>query len=83
MLGWIPVQSLIEIEWKLLEKLTGQDCRKVKCDEKFQTSVKIFKITESGNKIASAQLHVGANTCAKFNRDWMKTHREVGQTSLS
>ena len=65
----MPVQSLIEIEWNLLEKLAGQDCAKVKCDEKFQTSVKNFKITESGNKIPSAQLHVVMNTCAKFNRD--------------
>ena len=58
-LGWIAVQSLIEIEWKLLEKLARQDSRKIECDENFQTSVKNFKITESGNKIHGAQLHVG------------------------
>ena len=69
MLGSMHVQSLIEIEWKLLEKLAGQDCAKVKCDEKFQMSVKTFKITESGNKIPSAQIHVGVNTCAKFDQD--------------
>ena len=82
MLGWILVQSLIKIEWQFLEKLAGHDYDKVECDEKFQISVINFKIKESGNKIPSAQLHVGVNTCAKFNRDRMKTLREVSQTRL-
>ena len=42
LLGWIPVQSLIEIEWQFLEKLAGHDYDEVKWDEKFQKSVKNF-----------------------------------------
>ena len=81
-LGSILVQSFIEIGWKLSEKLAGQDYRKVKCDKKFHTSNKNLKITESGNKIPIVQLHIGVNTCAKFNRIWMKTLREVSRTRL-